>query len=299
MTGNNSTPGTVGIVTVTFGSGAVLPDFIRSVDSQTYIPVMIFAVDNASKDNTVEQLNAWSHPRLVVIANKDNVGVAAGNNQGIRAALKAGCDYVLLLNNDVFFGPTLVAELVDGLATYSCDMTTPLIYYADLPNVIWAAGGGFKEKFAWLNYHIGDKEVDSGQYSKSTVITYAPTCCLLAKREVFDRVGFMDERYFVYFDDTDFMIRALRCGVVTYLVGNAKMWHKVSSLTGALSPFAQRYSARNRAFYIRKHLGPWAALTYTLLYRSFYLSRFLLRKDDLAALMRKQRAWSEGLGIIK
>jgi GT2 family glycosyltransferase len=299
MTENKATTGTIGVVTVTFGSGTVLPDFIRSVDTQTYPSVMIFAVDNASKDDTIEQLNSWSHPGLVVIPNVNNVGVAAGNNQGIRAALEAGCEYVLLLNNDVHFCPNLFAELVDGLAEYSCDMTTPLIYYADPPNVIWAAGGGFNKKFAWLNYHIGDKEVDTGQYAKATCITYAPTCCILAKQAVFDIVGLMDERYFVYFDDTDFMIRALQSGIITYLLPKSKLWHKVSSLTGALSPFSQRFCSRNRAFYIRKHLGKWTAWAYTVLYRSFYLSRFLLRKDDWASFTRKQRAWSEGLSIIK
>ncbi len=297
MTKTNLVPGLVGVVTVTYNSGTVLPDFIRSIDAQTYASLMIVAVDNASKDDSVAQLRAWTHPALTVVANQANLGVAQGNNQGIEAALAAGCEYVLLLNNDVVFGPQLISQLVLGIAEHACGMTTPLIYYADRPTVIWAAGGLFKPQVAYLSRHIGDNEEDRGQYAEPRVIDDAPTCWLLVKRQVFDTIGLMDARYFVYFDDTDFMLRALRAGVVTYYRPEPKLWHKVSSLTGFESPFAQRYMARNRAFFIRKHLGFWAISAYTVIYRTYYLVRYLIRRDDRQTLRRKQQAWSEGLKI--
>jgi len=69
--------GTIGIVTVTFNSGSVLADFISSLEGQSYSDFLVWAVDNASKDDTIPLLQAWKDPRLIIIANETNVGVAA------------------------------------------------------------------------------------------------------------------------------------------------------------------------------------------------------------------------------
>src|SRR5579871_1843491 len=108
----------IGIVTVTYNSAGVLSDFLRCMSAQTYSNFKLFAIDNASHDKTVEILNAYDDSRLVIIANPDNRGVAEGNNQGIRGALKAGCSSVLLLNNDTEFDEMLLERLVAGLEKY-------------------------------------------------------------------------------------------------------------------------------------------------------------------------------------
>lgn len=287
----------VGIVTVTYNSGTVLPDFLRSLAAQTHADHHLFAVDNASKDDSCAQLEAYKCSKMTVLRNSGNVGVAAGNNQGIQAALDAGCTHVLLLNNDVWFAPDMLAGLLAGLERHECALAVPLMYYADPAEMIWCAGGMFREDRGLLPVHFGKDELDRGQYSTPRPITYAPTCCTMIKREVFEQIGLMDERFFVYSDDLDFMYRALRAGLVTYYVPEVKLWHKVSSLTGAESPFSQRYMARNRAFFIRKHLPVATLAWYTVLYRCYYLMRFMLRRDDWATMLRKERAWGEGLRI--
>ncbi len=93
----DSAPAKIGVVTVTYNSGAVLTDFFNSVDGQDYDNFIVIAVDNASTDDTLHQLRTWNSPKLVLIANAENAGVAAANNQGIRAALAAGCHQVLLV----------------------------------------------------------------------------------------------------------------------------------------------------------------------------------------------------------
>src|SRR5206468_1443823 len=125
------------------------------------------------------------------------------------------------------------------------------------------------------------------------------TCCVLVHRTVFSSIGNMDERYFVYGDDTDFMLRAMKAGKTVYYLPDAKLWHKVNSLTGAESPFSMRYGARNRAFFIAKHLGRLTASTFNLLYPLYYLLRFILDKDTRESLRIKQRAWTEGKQLLK
>jgi hypothetical protein len=290
-------PRKIGVVTVTFGSGDVLPDFFRSLDQQTFRNFMLISVDNGSTDSTVDQLHGYQSCEHVVIANNANLGVAAGNNQGIRAALNEGCEYVLLVNNDVVFGPELLQQLLDGLSEHHCQMTTPIMYYYDRPDVIWAAGGYFQP---WLGYRcllIGKGEQDLGQYSKPRLVEHTPTCCVLVKREVFAKVGLMDERYFVYHDDTDFMLRALKAGQRLYCLPQSKLLHKVSSLSGADSVFQVRFGTRNRAFMLVKFLGRLLSIPYAVAFRACYVLRFVAGKDDYGRLRLKQSSWTEGSKI--
>ena len=290
-------PGKVGVVTITYGSGEVLPDFFASLDKQTYRNFVLIAVDNQSTDSTIDQLRAYNGCELILFANDQNVGVAAGNNQGIRAAIAAGCEHILFLNNDVAFGADLFQQLLDGLTEHNCEVTTPLIYHHDRPNVAWAAGGYFQP---WLGYRclmFNDGDREKVQSTNARLVQHAPTCCVLVRREVFERVGLMDERYFVYHDDTDWMLRAFRARQQMYCLPGATLLHKVSSLSGAGSDFQIRFATRNRAFMIVKFFGRILSIPYTIAYRFLYLLRFLYRKDDYRMLKLKQASWSEGISI--
>ncbi len=286
--------GRIGVVTVTYNSSAVLPEFLHSLEQQTHRDFRLYAVDNASRDDSLEQLRRWGDQRLFLTSNADNVGVAAGNNQGIRAALDDGCEYVLLLNNDVVFGPDLFRQLQDGMVEHRCTMTTPLIYFCEPHDVIWCAGGYFQPRLAFRTLHYAENQRDVGQCNQARAVTYAPTCCVLIHRDVIGRIGLMDERYFVYSDDTDFMLRAWKGDETLWYLPEAKLWHKVNSLTGTASAFSMRYGARNRAFFIAKHVpGSYGAL-FQWLYAFYYLLRFVMGKDTRVAYDIKRIAWTEG-----
>ncbi len=288
------TPGKIGVVTVLYNSAPVLEGFFASIEQQTYPDYTVYCVDNASSDNSVEQCRARG-PRYRVIENDANLGVPAGNNVGIRAAIADGCDLVLFLNNDVVFGPELFQQLADGLEQHHCAMTTPIMYYFDRPNVIWTAGGFFQK---WLGYrpqHHGDGDADTGQYPAPVPVQYTPTCCVLVRRQLFATVGLMDERYFVYYDDTDFMLRAAKAGERLFLLSPAKLWHKVSSLVGTSSPFRTRYVHRNHAFYIHKHLPPSLAWAVSSIYCAVYLLSPLAGRFPFAEAFTRIRHWKEGI----
>jgi GT2 family glycosyltransferase len=291
-------PGRIGVVTVLYGSSLVLPDFFTSIEQQTYTNFVVYCVDNASTDDSVEQCRARGD-RYTVIENNRNVGVAAGNNIGTKAAIADGCEFVLFLNNDVLFGPELFAQLVEGLSSHHCSMTTPLAYYHDRPNVIWAAGGYFQRWFGYRCLHYGDGELDQGQYSTSRRVQYTPTCCVLVRRSLFSTVGMMDERYFAYWDDTDFMLRAYLRGEILYLISDAKLWHKVSSLIGISSPFRTRFAHRNHALYGHKHLPPPFAYLLSFAYCVAYRLSSLLGKISPLESRNRIKYWREGIQAAK
>jgi len=257
--------GKIGVVTVTYNSGPVLEEFLDSLSAQTHRNFVLYVVDNASQDDTLDKTNRRTDMRVVAIANTENLGVAEGNNQGIRAALAAGCECVLLLNNDTVFPADLIAQLFNGLEKCHCDMTTGKMYYYDRPDVYWCAGGRLLKWRGYEAKHDGEGQKDIGQFNQLRRVTYTPTCCLLIRRTVFGRVGLMDGLYFVYFDDVDFLYRCLKNGISLWFLPEAKLWHKVSSLTGHLSDFALRYCSRNRAYFLRKNLPRGVALLWYLL----------------------------------
>jgi GT2 family glycosyltransferase len=285
----------VGVVTVTFNSASVLPGFLKCTLEQKHDAFLLYAVDNASKDDTLVMLReCWDH-RLKIIANSDNKGVAEGNNQGIRAALADGCSFVLLINNDTEFDPLLLTTLLDGLAKHDADMTCPKIMYFDEPQRIWAAGGAFQRWLGYRNIHLGADEVDNGQYDLDASIDYVPTCCVLVKRSVFETVGLMSSEFFVYMDDVDFMYRAKIAGVRLVYIPSARLLHKVGRLTGGPeSPFTVRYCTRNRVYFLLRHFGLLRSLPMLLMMQAYYIVGLIIGRYSFGVYMLKQKATIEG-----
>lgn len=286
--------GKIGVVTVTYNSGPVLQEFFDSLAGQTHRSFVLYVVDNASKDKTLEMARQRTDLPIVVIANAENLGVAEGNNQGIRAALADGCECVLLLNNDTVFPADLFTQLYAGLDRHHCDMTTGKMYYHDRPDVFWCAGGRFQPWLGYRTQHDGVDQKDVGQYDQPRRVTYTPTCCLLVRRSVFDRIGLMDSRYFVYSDDVDFLYRCLKQGLSLWYVPDAKLWHKVSSLTGNMSDFMVHYCTRNRAYFISKHFSWNIRFSLTVLYRLYHAIRFLLHIDQHSRYSLREKSWDTG-----
>lgn len=273
-------PSRVGLVTVTYNSGKVIDDFIRCVLALEHRDFVLFIIDNKSTDDTLERLARFpADPRIVIIPNADNVGVAAGNNQGIALSRAAGCGSILLINNDVEFEPALIGKLLRGLAEHRCDIAVPKIFYHNPKDRLWYAGGHLVPWLAYQEKHVGEGEPDRGQYDEPKPATYSPTCCMMVKAEVFDRIGLMDEKYFVYYDDTDFCFRAMRAGVRMMYIPKVEFYHKTGSLTGgAVSKFSIQYGTRNKAYFVKKNLGILAPL-FLLLYQGLLLTRILKRRD--------------------
>jgi GT2 family glycosyltransferase len=254
----------VGTVTVTYNSEGVIDAFLQCMLKQDHEDFTLYIIDNCSTDSTLDRVSRYQDSRIVVIANQHNVGVAEGNNQGIRASLDANCQYVLLINNDTEFSPNLLSGLYEGCQQYQCDMIVPKITYYDKPDVIWYAGAGFSRLRGYSGPHWGVGCKDTGQFDVPRQVDYAPTCCMFLRADVFRSVGLMDARYFVYFDDTDFCFRARRSGQKLFYMPSVGLLHKVSSLTGGGSSLTHiLYTTRNHVYYLAKNLG-WLHCSYYL-----------------------------------
>ena len=196
----------------------------------THSNFKILLVDNASSDGTVEAV-AREFPTVSIVSNSTNLRFAGGNNVGIRIAMDRGADFILLLNNDTTVDPDFLTELVAGASAGSAGMTGPKIYFYDDPKRIWYAGGKIEWWKGWIS-HIGVRENDHGQYDNKISTDYISGCCVLVSREVIERVGVLDEAYFIYGEDADWCVRATRAGYPLLYAPTAKIWHKLSVSSG-------------------------------------------------------------------
>lgn len=257
----------VGIVLVNYNGENFQYDCIKTIKDMNYKNYEIIIVDNDSKDDSIKIVKE-NFPDVIIIETSENNGVAKGNNIGIREAIKRNCEYILLLNNDTEVDVDMLTQLLKKASENT--MVTCKMYYYKPSNMIWCAGG----KLNWsrgTTIHFGEGEIDNGQFDDGKYIEYTPTCCLLIHKNIFQKVGLMDEKYFMYYDDTDFLVRCNNKGIKTWYEPNAKLWHKVSSSSGgALSKISIYYGDRNRLYFIDKYYNKkLKVLTF------FYISRYI------------------------
>ena len=244
-----------------------LDDTLTCLDSVRKLKVdsiglEIIVVDNFSSDGSQEALPKVKD--IVFIQNQDNLGYAGGNNVGIKYALRRNADAVLILNNDTIVDSGLALNLVAAFKVG--DLISPKIYFAkgfefhksryspkDLGKVIWYAGG----KIDWQNIigvHLGVDETDRGQFLKRRQTDLTTGACMLVKKEVFEKIGFFDEKYFLYLEDMDFCVRAKNAGFRIIFEPEAIVWHKNASSSGGSGSLLQDYFiTRNRLLFAFKY----------------------------------------------
>ena len=266
---SESAPGApaIAVIVLTWNGRDLTLDCLDSLARVATPGVRVIVVDNASADGTAEAIRARFGADVTVLSNPSNLGYAAGNNAGIERALNDGADLILLLNNDTVVDPAFIDELVRGLAAApGAGIVGPKTYYASPPDRIWFAGG---EVSLWRGTarHIGIRQTDRGQYDTPRDVDYVSGCALLARREVFDRIGMLDTAYRAYFEDTDFCMRAARAGFRIRYVPAAKVWHRISASTGG--QLSRRKATRKLASawrFFRTYARPWHWLTIPLLF---------------------------------
>jgi GT2 family glycosyltransferase len=198
-------------------------------------------VDNGSTDGSVEAIEA-ENPEVIVVPTGRNLGFAAGNNVGLRAALAAGADYVMLLNNDTLVAPDLLRHLVsEAERRPDAGALCPLIYYLDRPDRIWYAGARFDARRGHNGRHTGYGETDRGQYDRVRETGRGTGAAMLVRRAAIEEVGLLDGELYLQVEDVEWSLRMRRAGWRIFFVPAGKVWHRVSVTTGGEHSAATAY----------------------------------------------------------
>src|SRR3989339_592778 len=264
---------------------------IQSVCVANYPKFSIVLVDNASENNSLPRLKA-AFGHISFVENKQNLGFTGGNNVGIKYALEHQADYVLLLNNDTVVKPDFLSELVRiAESDPQIGIVGPKIYFSN-SKIIWFAGG-FLNKKTGFAYHRGENEPDNGQYDNVLEIDFASGCAMLIKKEVFEKIGMLDEDYYHSHEDANFCVKAKEAGFKVVYNPASIIYHKLArSSGGRRSPFYLYYRTRNHLIFKEK-----LKINVPLFWPVFLL---LLTKRIFGSLLMGQPrgAWATICGVI-
>lgn len=214
----------------------------------------VLVVDNGSVDDSVQEISR-RFPEVTVVATGKNLGFAEGNNIGILDAIKRGAEYVFLLNNDTVVDQNILNALyrASRCVNDGAIIGAKILYYSD-PTMIWYAGARWDSRHLKF-HHIGLREHDGEAYEKIAETDYICGCALFAHVNIFERVGLLDERFFLMFEETDFCYRAQRQGYRCIIVPEGKVFHKISvSFGGDNSPLYNYFMNRNLLLWAEKNL---------------------------------------------
>lgn len=217
----------VGIVILNWNGLTDTLECLKSLRHSTYQSVHIYVLDNGSRDDPTEALDAF--PEVTLIRSSRNLGFAGGSNLGARQALADGCDLLLFLNNDTLVPPDTLACLVEAQQHTPQAGLLAARERGAHPHPRGDRAGGHwqrlrcKVKWEWVpsnERQKGLKEFDvlSG-------------CALLMPRALTDEVGLFDEAFFAYGEDVDLSLRVLQAGYRNYCVMHTHVVHKSGQST--------------------------------------------------------------------
>lgn len=202
--------------------------------------------------------------QLVVIRTGANLGFAGGNNVGLRYALsRPDCSHVWLLNNDTVVEPTALGALHDCAvrhrkARVGLVSSKLLCYHA--PGEIQAVGGRYNRFWGSVTHPGAGAGDDGGFDSEKTGrgLDYPVGASLLVSREFVDAVGLLCEEYFLYFEELDWTLRAVRQGWGFRYCWQSRVYHKEGASSGGTADGEEKslaadfWGLRNRLVFTRK-----------------------------------------------
>ncbi len=241
------------IVTVNYNGYKDTCELIDSIPFEDCLEVIV--VDNGSFENEASILQK-RYPSIRVIRSDINLGFAGGNNLGIKVAKGK---YIFLINNDTVFKEFNPKVLIKRLeSSPQIGMVCPKIRFAWKNNPIQFAGYTPLSSITARNKAIGFGEEDKGQYNTPRTTPYAHGAAMMLKREVIDKVGFMPECYFLYYEELDWSMMMTRSGYDIWYEPASTIYHKESQSTGQNSPLRTYYITRNRLLLVKRN---WTGLS--------------------------------------
>lgn len=210
----------------------------------------VVVIDNESRDDLLVRARS-TFPRTTVLTQTENLGFARAVNIGVKYAMDHGATAVLLLNNDALLLPGAMRNFVEALGRDSrLGVLTAKVFLAEAPNRLWAVGGHWTGRRV---ENIGSGEEDVGTYDDAR-LDFVYGCAMLVRAEVFRELGGLDERFFLYYEDIDFCLRARDGGWEVRMAPDAHALHEGSKSTRGEPTTKVYHHARSRMLFFRRHL---------------------------------------------
>src|SRR6185437_12163713 len=252
----------IDIIIVNWNSGDYLEKCINSLFTTNNILSInkVFIIDNNSKDSSVNKIEL--NKRIKIIRNKVNTGFSKACNQGFQLSTSS---YLLLLNPDTQLLNNTIADCVtfmnqnneidilgcqllndDGKITHSCSrFPTPLGILSDSLGLSKIAPSIFKPGIIMTNF----------DHKESRYVDQLMGAFMFMRKSVFEKIGYFDERFFVYYEEVDFSKRLAQKGGKSFFNADIKAIHTGEGTTSSVKGFRLFLNVRSRLQYAKKHFN--------------------------------------------
>lgn len=229
------------IITINYNGSENTTKLVKSLQDQSDKDFSVTVIDNDSEMSDFERIRALAGDNIDIIRNDRNLGFSGGNNIGIRKAFQEGSDWVILLNNDTWVDKGFIGLLRPVLSSREGVIGLSVAEGEQIVN------RGIMEWLRPTLEHIYSQDEDSKGY-------YINGAAMAISKEAYGKIGGLDENYFLYFEDTDYSIRAKKAGVKVSFLKEPEVHHSISATTKKLgSPLLLRYHYRNALYFNRKN----------------------------------------------
>jgi len=267
-----------GIIILNYNSWEDTIECINGCSNIKY-PHIIIVVDNCSTDESYRQLSERLAPNIILLQTRTNLGYAGGNNVGIDYALKDGCLFICVLNNDTLIQEDFLTPCIEVLnRDPNIGFVGPtLIDYRT--GLVQSTGGNVNLKRGLASQINNNKRYeDVPKYVKCDYICGA---CIICNKKTIEKVGYIPESYFLFFEETEWCYRAAKYGLINICLGDTKIVHKGSVSINKTEGLNGYLMCRNRVAFVRRNLDSrvMAYLFYTsLIWKN--IIRFMLGRND-------------------
>lgn len=268
----------VAVILLSWNRRQAVVECIERVKALEGVDVRIVVVDNASSDGSADAI-ASAHPDAIVIREQVNGGFAGGVNAGLARADGLGADYAWLLNDDTEFGPhTLIEMLAFGKANRHYGLLSPRLVDLGDPDAEQFVNGVIDWRACTMHHNLGADRLAQLHAAGATILV--PGTAMLCDMRVYRAIGPFDARFFAYWEDTDYAVRAARAGFACAVVQAAVMRHAAPRGRQSRPPHYAYYMVRNEALFWKLHQSRWLYLRWLRRWLTHSLEWVAESRDD-------------------
>lgn len=243
-------------VVLNYGDPSDTLGCLESLELGDDLDLDIHIVDNGPEDDAHSALRNAVGRRASVIATGENLGYAGGNNVGIRRALDDGADLVWVLNPDTRAGKDSLSALKAHMAAYpDCGIASTRLLRGGPERLIWFDGARIDRSTGATNHIHNNTPENRAPKPQVIDVDYVTGAAPIFRADALRQVGLLPEHYFLYFEETDWCVRAQRAGWRTMVDQRTSMVHLKRSSGDLPTPYFIYYMTRNRYAFARDVLG--------------------------------------------
>lgn len=264
-------------------------DCIRSVLDSSFQDMDVYVVDNASTDDSVEQIRNSYQDKVTLLVNEENLGGSGGFNTGLRAVLKKEYRYLMCVDNDILMDKHNIEYLYHFLEEHpEVGMVGSKICRMDHPDRLQELGADIVFEKSYIKPHFQDYP-DNNELPEVQYCDYVPACSLMVRTSAVKEIGVLPEENFIYWDDMEWGYRFRLRGYQVAAYAKAKVYHAMGTNSGT-NYFSTYYFWRNRIRFFARYTpkDKREAMLNSLLenlFQTFYGSLYKKKQNQLKVMV--------------